>query len=177
MTAKSPSNWSTASETNNARFEIVRDGSGIVATVPSQGNGATGHDYHWVDSDVENGRTYTYRLRSIDFSSLAEELSTVSAMPVISTTTATVTDYALYQNYPNPFNPSTMIGFDLPAAGPVTLNVYNPVGQQVATLVNSTLAAGRHTVSFDASALPSGLYLYTIKSGTFTATQKMLLVK
>jgi hypothetical protein len=170
-------NWSTASETNNARFDILRDGTGIVASIPSLGNGATGHNYHWVDRDVENGRTYTYRLRSISQTSAVEELRTVSAMPTIQTTTATVTDYALYQNYPNPFNPSTTIGFDLPDAGLVNLTVYNPVGQQVATLVNSTLASGRHTVSFDASALPSGLYLYTIKSGAFTATQKMLLVK
>ena len=159
-------NWSTASETNNTRFDIVRDDRGIVASVPSLGNGATGHSYHWVDTDVENGHAYTYHLRSIDFNNTAEELSQVSAMPTLTTTTATVTDYALYQNYPNPFNPSTTISFDLPEAGMVTLNVFNPVGQQVATLVNSTLASGRHAVTFDASGLTSGLYLYTITAVT-----------
>ncbi len=85
--------------------------------------------------------------------------------------------YALYQNFPNPFNPTTQIQFDLPDASEVHLTVYNAAGQRVATLVDGNLTAGRHSVSFDAENLPAGVYLYRLKTGRFSATRKMLLVK
>ena len=87
------------------------------------------------------------------------------------------TAYALSQNYPNPFNPSTVIAYDVPAAGPLTLKVYNLLGQEVATLVNHVAAAGHYTVRFDAGSLASGIYFYRIQSANFVATKKMLLVK
>jgi hypothetical protein len=85
--------------------------------------------------------------------------------------------FALSQNYPNPFNPTTAIAFQLPNASRVTLTVFNVLGQKVATLVNSNMAAGSHTVSFDAKGLASGMYFYRLEAGTFTATKKMMLVK
>jgi len=85
--------------------------------------------------------------------------------------------YGLSQNYPNPFNPSTSIEFSLKQSGPVTLKVYDVVGREVATLVNDTHAAGTYRVTFDASKLPSGTYIYSISSGGFTDVKKMLLVK
>jgi hypothetical protein len=90
---------------------------------------------------------------------------------------ATVNTYALYQNYPNPFNPTTRISFDMPRGGPVTLKVYNPIGQEVASLVNGNLGAGSHVVTWDASNFTSGLYLYRLVAGTFAAERKMLLLK
>jgi hypothetical protein len=86
--------------------------------------------------------------------------------------------YSLDQNYPNPFNPSTAIKFSLPAAENVNLNVYNLLGQRVATLVsNQQFTAGVHTVNFDASRLASGVYFYRLETDGFTATKKMMLVK
>jgi hypothetical protein len=85
--------------------------------------------------------------------------------------------YALTQNFPNPFNPTTMIQYALPSAGPVTLRVYNMLGQEVSTLVNQVQAAGRYTVRFDAGSLASGLYFYRVQSGTFSAVKTMVLVK
>lgn len=87
------------------------------------------------------------------------------------------TSIVLHQNYPNPFNPETNIAFDLKSEGQVSLKVYNTIGQIVATLVNRTMSPGRHTVSFNGSSLPSGIYLYRIQADGTTAERKMMLVK
>jgi hypothetical protein len=87
------------------------------------------------------------------------------------------TKFALYQNYPNPFNPTTTISYDLPARSRVKLSIYNILGQEVATLVNSEQEPGRYSVKFDASGLPSGIYFYTLQTPYFTKTNKMVLVK
>ncbi len=90
------------------------------------------------------------------------------------------TVYALWQNYPNPFNPSTRMSYDIPKSGLVTLSVYNILGQQVATLVNQVQDAGRYSVEFGGRGeiqLPTGMYIYKLQSGDFTAVRKMLLVK
>lgn len=87
------------------------------------------------------------------------------------------TEFTLYQNYPNPFNPSTQIRFDIPQNGKVTLDVFNMLGQKVATLVNKDLSTGTHSVNFDATNLSSGMYLYKLTSGNSTITQKMMLIK
>lgn len=88
-----------------------------------------------------------------------------------------VSTFNLEQNYPNPFNPSTTINFSVQQAGNVTMSVYNLLGQQVATLVDQKMQAGSHSVTFDASALSSGTYIYRITSGEFVQTKKMMLIK
>ncbi len=86
-------------------------------------------------------------------------------------------DYNLEQNYPNPFNPSTVIKYSIPQDGMVTLNVFNLLGEKVASLVNGLQQAGRYEVNFDASKLSSGIYLYTINAGSFNSVKKMVLMK
>ena len=87
------------------------------------------------------------------------------------------TQFSLGQNYPNPFNPSTMIRYTLPVSGKVAVRVYNILGQAVATLVDGNQNAGTYEVSFNASALSSGVYFYRIESGSFEAVKKMMLLK
>ena len=87
-------------------------------------------------------------------------------------------EYKLYaKNHPNPFNPSTTISYSIPTNSKLKLVVYNILGKEVATLVNEEKPAGSYTVNFDGSELSSGVYLYTLTTGTQVITQKMLLIK
>lgn len=86
-------------------------------------------------------------------------------------------NYRLYQNYPNPFNPVTKIKFDLPKSGFVKLAVYDILGKQVSILVNEHLSSGSYTADLNASVLSSGIYFYTLQSGDFITTKKMILTK
>ena len=86
-------------------------------------------------------------------------------------------NFKLEQNYPNPFNPTTNIKYSIPQSGFVTLKVYNMLGQEVATLVNQQQKVGEYNVDFDASNLASGLYVYSLKSGDYSLTKKMILLK
>lgn len=166
-------NWTTASETDNAHFDIVREGA-IVGRV-SATNNATGSDYTWTEHNLVNGHVYDYTLYTVSFSGLRELVATTSATPTF--TQAAVTDYALHQNFPNPFNPETSISFDLPESELVTLTISNALGQTVATLVNGAMSAGNHTVTFEAADMPSGLYFYRLEAGDFSAVRKMVLMK
>jgi endoglucanase len=85
--------------------------------------------------------------------------------------------YSLDQNFPNPFNPTTNLRFALPSASFVTLKVYDLLGRELATIVNGNRAAGTYTVSWDASAYPSGVYFCRMQGGNFVVTKKMSLVK
>ncbi len=128
-----------------------------------------------------NGQRYFWRVRahnaggwgpfSVPISFTASSLVSVEKQRELPTT------ISLSQNYPNPFNPSTQIEFALPKEGHVTLEVYNLLGERVATLVNESMSVGYHTVRFDASHLSSGLYLYRMVAGSTTIVHKMMLVK
>ena len=90
--------------------------------------------------------------------------------------------YGLNQNMPNPFNPATLIGYQLPEAGLVRLAIYNLLGQEVRVLVNETKEAGSFTAAWDGTdalgrRVASGVYLYRINAGAFSATRRMLLLK
>ncbi|HLX12984.1 MAG TPA: T9SS type A sorting domain-containing protein [Bacteroidota bacterium] len=101
--------------------------------------------------------------------------------PPPSTPSATIPDvpkeFSLDQNYPNPFNPTTSIHYALPQSAHVRLTVYNVLGEVVLVLVNDNQSAGYKSASFDASALPSGAYLYRLESGSYAATKKMVVMK
>ena len=87
-------------------------------------------------------------------------------------------EYSLNQNYPNPFNPSTVISFNLPKQSIVSLKVFNILGEEVATLVNNKMInAGAHSANFNAANLPSGVYIYKISAGNYSASKKMMLLK
>lgn len=88
-----------------------------------------------------------------------------------------INSFELSQNYPNPFNPTTRISYSLSERSNVTLKVYDVLGNEVATLVNTTKSAGNHVVTFGGENLASGLYIYTLKAGNFISSKKMVLIK
>ena len=88
-----------------------------------------------------------------------------------------VNNFTLEQNYPNPFNPSTKISFSVSERSNVSIKVFDMLGREVAELINSAKEAGSYEVTFDASNLSSGLYIYTINAGNFSASKKMMLMK
>jgi hypothetical protein len=164
--------WETASETNNYGFEIQRGKDNFkletIGFIKGAGTVTEAQAYSFVDKNVL-GQAF-YRLKQVDldgsydYSNVVE----VSVIPV---------RYSLSQNYPNPFNPSTRISFSLPQDNHVSIKVYNVLGTEVATIVNDLYAAGTHEVEFNASELGSGIYYYTINSGNFKQTKKLVLLK
>jgi hypothetical protein len=88
-----------------------------------------------------------------------------------------VTDYALEQNYPNPFNPTTTINYQIPASGNVSIKVYDILGNEVGNLVDSYKETGKYEVSFDASSLASGVYIYRLTANDYVNVKKMVLLK
>jgi CubicO group peptidase (beta-lactamase class C family) len=88
-----------------------------------------------------------------------------------------ISDFYLEQNYPNPFNPSTKIRYSIPQASNVTIKVFDILGNEIETLVNEEKPAGTYEINWYAENLPSGVYFYQLKAGTFVQTKKMLLLK
>ncbi|MHC1739409.1 MAG: T9SS type A sorting domain-containing protein [Ignavibacteriaceae bacterium] len=92
---------------------------------------------------------------------------------------ADANSFELNQNYPNPFNPSTLIKFSLPSGtlAPVTLRIFDLLGNEVATLINEEMVPGNYEIEFNAAKLASGVYYYILQAGSFSLTKKMLLLK
>jgi hypothetical protein len=111
----------------------------------------------------------------------SSELSYIQSVLNTGTAVQTATNvplkFQLQQNYPNPFNPTTSINFTLPKSGNVSLKVYNSLGEEVATLVNGFKTAQEYHVTFNASNLASGIYIYQIKFGNQSISKKMVLLK
>jgi len=173
-------NWTTSSELNNMGFEIERkslsDNSGWqkIGFVEGSGNSTKLKDYSYTDKNPVRG-TLLYRLKQIDFDGSFKFYTTEGV------NFEGVYNYALQQNYPNPFNPSTVINYSIPVAGQVNLKIYNLLGSEVAVLVDDYKEAGNYSVEFSTedlkNSLGSGVYIYTLKAGSFTQTRKMVVLK
>jgi photosystem II stability/assembly factor-like uncharacterized protein len=174
--------WTTATEMNNAGFEIERKSDNgewrLVAYKQGKGTTSDQNSYNYSD-DVSklNAKEITYRLKQIDFGGAYTYSTEVKINNVIPA------KYEMSQNYPNPFNPATVIKYGLPAESNVTLTVYNSIGELVTELVSSVQQAGYYEVPFNASNLTTGTYFYSIKAQPidgkegFNTVKKMLLVK
>ncbi|GAB1443592.1 hypothetical protein MASR2M39_24340 [Ignavibacteriales bacterium] len=167
--------WSTASELNNFGFEIEKSYDGVVFTTDAfvNGKGTTTEltrYSHFIELS-KNG-SVSIRLKQIDFDGTVSwsKVETVEfdLLPTIVT---------LYDNYPNPFNPSTTISYALPEATEVTLSVFNTLGELVKILDSGAKSAGNYILEFDASQLPSGVYLLNLNTPLGNSVKKVNLLK
>jgi hypothetical protein len=154
----------------------------------SDSNFSTGLDSQDVSTtalawdELVDGESYWWRVKAFDThgnETLSDETWSfhIQSSGISSEELLLPTQFALHSNYPNPFNSSTMIRYDVPQAGKVSLTIYNLLGQTVATLFDGRQLPGSHTISWNASNLPSGLYFCRMEAARFAQTRKMLLVK
>lgn len=182
--------WHTATETNNQGFEIERScdisqfefrnsNFDKIGFVNGSGTTTEPESYTFTDNNVSAG-VYKYCLKQIDFD------GSFKYSDVIEIEVEAPIEFSLEQNYPNPFNPTTKIKFTIPAnviangvkqSQLVTLKVYDVLGNEIMTLVNEEKPAGSYEVKFDGTGLPSGIYFYELKAGSFVETKKMVLLK
>lgn len=176
--------WTTATETNNAGFNIYRalseNGEKQLVNdkiISGSINSQSENKYRYEDTEFEVDVTYYYWLADISLDGVTKFHGPREVMVSSAPTT-----YSLDQNYPNPFNPSTTVKFGLKEQGQVQLNIYNIRGQLVRQLMNTQKPAGTYTIEWDGrdrhgNILPSGTYLYSIKVNDFTYTRKMAFMK
>ncbi len=132
----------------------------------------------------QNYQTAYYRIRAFDADYLFSPYSPIKSVDfhimfkqVSSETLNAIKMNKIFQNAPNPFNPTTTINYQLKGADFVSLKVYDVLGKEIITLVNENKNVGYYETTFDASNLPSGIYIYKINIGNFTDVKKMLLMK
>lgn len=177
--------WNTESEIDNLGFIVERreGGSGWteIATYVSnpelQGQGSVTYrtEYSYIDKDVEEGKTYDYRLADVSSDGVKE----YHATPLLGFTVIKPIpgEYSVLPAYPNPFNPQTTITFNLPEDQTVRLVIYDITGRMVKELVNAKYNAGSHSIVWNASEMGSGMYFYRLEAGSFSSTGKLALVK
>ena len=172
-------NWETTVEANNAGFNIFRKSSkdteyekiNFRLIQPNETK-----EYSYFDKDVKVGEYYKYKLEDV---SLTGERVMHDPIEVF---VVKPEKYVLSQNYPNPFNSSTYIRYQMPEQNHVSIRIYNLLGQEVITLADEIKEAGYHALIWDGmdkrgNFVGSGIYYYRIKSGSFSQTKKMVLLK
>ncbi len=173
-------NWQTATETNNKGFEIKRSNSKseiknqeweAIGFVNGHGTSTEKNNYSFVDKNLQPGR-YSYKLIQVDYDGTRNESKIINI-----DINSQPSDFSLKQNYPNPFNPSTTIEYSIPKSSEVKLKIYNTLGEEIKTLVNSFKQAGKYKVNLDLSKFSSGVYFYRLKAGSYNQTRKMILLR
>lgn len=175
--------WSTATEKNNRGFEIQRivgnPQSSIgnwerIGFVEGKGTNTKVVDYSYLIKGNGVGK-YSYRLKQIDFD------GSFTYSPIVEAEVQAPSEFALYQNYPNPFNPSTFIEYSLPEKADVKISIFTAFGELVRTVYSGTVEPGYYKISFDASELASGTYVYRLEASTgnrdFVDSKKMIFLK
>ncbi|MBI5470874.1 MAG: T9SS type A sorting domain-containing protein [Ignavibacteriae bacterium] len=189
--------WTTSGETQNLGFFVQRRQPGGQVFVDRGfvfGGGTTSEprSYAFTDNSAPT-ELLEYRLRQVSLDSLTHFSDPVHVGATADVDEGTVNEFRLEQNYPNPFNPTTNIKFQIPSAKLgfgvparpaggsdlrfVSLKVFDLLGREVATLVNEELKPGSYERVFDGGRFASGVYIYTLTSGSFTATKKLVLMR
>ena len=177
-------NWTTASQTNNAGFRVLRSTDGETYEAVSElisGAGTTDQlmDYMFEDNSLPAAEIVYYVLEQIDLDGTVNLSNPIEVLLGARFTLPTEFSSAVY---PNPFNPRTTISYELPTDTAVSVIIYDAIGQEIRQLVSQHYTAGRYSVQWDAKdhmgrSVGSGVYIAKIKAGPNTAIQKMLLLK
>jgi hypothetical protein len=160
-------NWTAWEEIGN---EGGSSSTYIDYSINDAGSGPKKAQYRIRAKDINNNYSNYSSVVEVSYGTSQQKIVPILSPDVIRS-------YALNQNFPNPFNPTTSISYSLEKPGYVSLIVYNLLGQEVAELVNESQEKGYHAVNFNASNLPSGIYIYKLNAGEFTAIKKMQLIK
>lgn len=178
-------NWTTVSQTNNAGWRVMRSTDGVnfapvSELIPGAGTSDALLPYSFQDANVPKAEIVYYRLDQIDLDGTVRSSNAIEVI-LGARFLDLPTEFAT-SVYPNPFNPSTTVAYDLPSEAQVTIVIYDALGQEVRRLVTEPKAAGRYTVQWDARDnlgrnVGSGVYIAKVEAGSFSASQKMLLLK
>lgn len=166
--------WRTETEVSNYGFEVERSFEANywmkIGFVEGNGNSNSPKEYSFIDHP-KTSRKFYYRLKQIDTD------GTYQYSNIVSVDFGIPLGYELKQNSPNPFNPSTIINYNLPADGLVTIKVYDLLGNEIVTLVNEAKTAGNYFTAFKGSELSSGVYICTMVAENFHRSIKMIMLK
>jgi hypothetical protein len=182
--------WGTATEVNNYGYDIERSDSSqnweVIGFVFGHGISFSPKDYSFADSTLTKNGIYFYRLKQIDTDGVSQYSDTVRIIFNGITSVEknnSVMSFKLNQNYPNPFNPTTIIDYQIPEEGYVTLKLFNSLGNEVTILTKEYKPAGKYNFRFSAIdvQLSSGIYFYKIEfqssSKRIVSMKKMILIK
>ncbi len=180
-------------------FQIAKDLTVADGAIVTLSGGAVASNIFWqVAGDVNLGTTAqmkgillcmtniamntgaTLSGRALAQTAVTLQANTVTQPAVVTAvknSSLTPQEFTLFQNYPNPFNPVTIISYQIPVSGRVSLKVFNVLGKEVAELVNEVQSAGKFNVLFDGSNFSSGVYFYQLRGGSFVETKKLMLLK
>ena len=180
--------WSTATETANSGFILERKTDSLASweslanyinndALLGQGTVSTQSNYTYTDSLVTNGETYFYRISGIDYANNIGLLDSLSIMVgEVGIKPAVPSDFILAA-YPNPFNPRAVISMHYAVGRNTVLNIYNIRGILVDQLINGFVESGTHEMIWDASNMPSGVYIVKMQAGEYLHSQKIILMK
>lgn len=180
--------WSTASETQNIGFILERKIDSLANWNPfvsyltedallGQGTVSTQSDYSFRDSSVTSGKTYFYRISGIDEANNVGILDSLFISIVETRIGQIIPNDFNFKAYPNPFNPQIVCAMHYNESRNSVVDIFNTQGVLVKQLINSYLGPGMHQVTWDASNMPSGIYVIMVKADEFMHSQKVILMK
>ncbi len=163
--------WSTDTSLGYNQLTMTQAADTFRAYIPAQPLNT--RVYYYISANSVSGKTMTKPITAPTghYKFLVTNATGISGEP------GGVYSYSLSQNYPNPFNPTTTINFSLGKTGRTTIKVYDVLGREVAVILDAVSEAGSHAVYFDASSLSGGVYFYTLISGDYSVTKRMILIK
>ena len=142
-----------------------------------QGHGTTALTQYYSYTDPGGAPGRFYRIKEIDTNSAEWFSEPIEAMPVSSVRRAGGGEYTLLRNYPNPFNPGTTINYRLPAAGSARLVIFDMLGRNLETFDEGRQSSGEHSVRWDATGVPAGVYFCRLEAGGLVQTTRLVVVR